>query len=444
MTSLRPPAEPNPYAPQGPYPAGQPYQNPAYHPPYQQPPPGPVWQQPASGPAVEPPADTRAADRTLAIRGGACVAVSLLSVSLRLAHVLPSGIATAIVVLVVAVGLRILMRYAAKSASSAHRARVVKTVALVGLGISVLTICTSLPVLLRGGGSNDFVANMFAHLWTIAILLVVVGGARTLNWQTFLGMGLTGFLAVSGLAFAILRPVVKSLGSQSVFASVIFAPLVEEVLKALPALLTLIIAARRQQARPSALEMALLGAVIGSGYALYEDIQYHRGGFHFAAMPIIGIVNPTAFPDSSIRVTYFGAGHMVYTMLIVFGLAIGLLYRKHYSWAKYAIPVCFTVSFVEHATQNYATIVAAHQGNAGIFDLLRVLTLCGWLSTVLLIAGIVLVGREERRATSQGVALKDSVLASFWLKPVAAGRAATALARLQLGAEAPVRRGVPR
>jgi PrsW family intramembrane metalloprotease len=338
-------------------------------------------QQSDGGP--EKSAQTAAADRRLLIGGGACIAVSLVSLVLRLAKVLPSGFATVIVLLVAVIGLRVFIGYAAKSASSTHRARITKFISLIGLGVSVVTVFGSLPTLLKGGGSNHFTSNVFAHLWTLAILLLVVGSARTFNWLALIGMGLTAFLAVTGLAYTVGHPVVKSLGSDNTFATVIYVPFTEEVLKALPALLILIFAARRQAARPSAVEMALVGAVLGTGFALYEDAQFHRGGFNFSAMPILSIINPTASNDSSLRIAYSGAGHMVYTSLIVFGLALGLLYRKRYWWAKFAIPVTFAVALAEHCTQNYATVIAAGQGSTAIFNLLRVLTLWGWLSSLL-------------------------------------------------------------
>jgi RsiW-degrading membrane proteinase PrsW (M82 family) len=365
------------------------------------------------------------------------VAVSVISVILRLAGVLPSGWATVVVIMVMAIGLRIFVKYAGKSASSAHRARISRFVALAGLAVSVLTVCTSLPVLLRGGGSDHFVANVFAHLWTIVILIAVVGTARTLNWMTLIGMGLTGFLAVTGIAFAVDRPVVQALGDNSAFATAFYVPLTEELLKALPALLILIFAARRHQTRPSAIEMALVGAVIGAGFALYEDTQYHRGGFNFGAMPLLSLFNPTAVNDSSsLSITYVNAGHMINTTLIVFGLAIGLLYRRQYRWAKFAIVLTFADVLIEHCAQNYAALVAADQGNTALFNLMRVLTLWGWLSTLLLIGGIVLVARQERRATTNGRALKDRLVSAFWLKPASAQFAAAALARTQLGGAA--------
>jgi RsiW-degrading membrane proteinase PrsW (M82 family) len=380
-------------------------------------------------------ADTAAADRTLMIGGGACVAVTVLSVVLRLSGAMPSGLATVIVVAVMGIGLRIFVRYAARSASSAHRTHVTKTISLVGLGVSVVALISSLPILLRSGDSGHFVSDIFAHLWVIAILLAVIGTARTLNWLVLVGMALTGFLAVSGLAFTVGRPVVKAMGENSAFATAFYVPFTEEVLKALPALLILIFAARRKTARPSAVEMALVGAVLGSGFAAYEDTQFHRGGFHFGAMPIVSIVNPTSTNGSSLHITYAGAGHMIYTALIVFGLALGLLYRSRYSWARYAIPVSFAVALAEHCTQNYAPLVATHQGSTVLFDLLRVVTLWGWLSSLLLVAGIALVARDERRATSNGLALRDTVASSFWLTPASARYAATALARTQLGAD---------
>jgi RsiW-degrading membrane proteinase PrsW (M82 family) len=366
--------------------------------------------------------------------GGACVAVSVLSVILRLAGVLPSGWATAVVIAVTAIGLRVFIRYTGRSASTVHRARIAKFIALSGLALSMTTLFASLPVLLRGGGSDHFVENVFAHLWTVAILVAIAGTARTLNWMAFLGMGLTGFLAVTGIAFAIGRPVIEKLGDDSVFASAFYVPFTEEVLKALPAVLILVLAARQMRTRPSALELALLGAVLGAGFALYEDTQYHRGGFSFTAMPIASLVNPTAVDDSSgLNITYFSAGHMVYTTLIVFGLAIGVLYRRQYRWARLAILLTFADVLLEHCTQNYAGFVAIGKGNTALFDAMRVVTLWGWLSTVLLVGGIVLVARTERRATGGGRPLAQRLVSGFWLRPASAQYAAAALARAQLG-----------
>ena len=218
------------------------------------------------------PAHTGASGRSLYVAGGACVAVSVLSVILRLAGVLPSGWATAVVVAVTAIGLRIFIRFTGRSASTVHRARIAKFVALGGLAVSMITLFVSLPVLLRGGGSDHFVENVFAHLWTVAILIAIAGTARTLNWMAFLGMGLTGFLAVTGIAFAIGRPVVEALGDDSVFASAFYVPFTEEVLKALPAVLILVLAARQLRTRPSALE---LGPARGGARCRLRPVRGH-------------------------------------------------------------------------------------------------------------------------------------------------------------------------
>ena len=89
---------------------------------------------------------------------------------------------------VTAIGLRIFIRFTGRSASTVHRARIAKFVALGGLAVSMITLFVSLPVLLRGGGSHHFVENVFAHLWTVAILVAIAGTARTLNWMAFLGI----------------------------------------------------------------------------------------------------------------------------------------------------------------------------------------------------------------------------------------------------------------
>jgi RsiW-degrading membrane proteinase PrsW (M82 family) len=452
MTSTLPPHHPPQGWPQQvPPPAWAPQSlqqpQPTWQPPQPMSPPQPMWQPPqqvwAPIDADTKAADTESADRKLMIGGGACIAIGLVSVILRLSGALPSGIAVVVILLVVVVGLRIFIGYAAKSASSSHRQRVTRLITLSGLAISGVSVIAALPRLVQGGGSDHFESNVLAHLWTIAILLLIAGTARTLNWLTLVGLGLTAFLSVTGLAFTVGRPVVNALGQDDTFATVVYVPFTEEVLKALPALVLLIFAARRRNARPSAIEMALLGAILGAGFAVYEDAQYHRGGFNFTAMPLVSFLNPSAMNDSSLNVAYGVGGHMIWTSLIVFGLGFGLLYRRRFAWAPLAIPVTFAVGLVEHITQNYAGLVATGQGDSSIFDLLRVLTLWGWLSSLLLIGGVAWLARIERRATGDGRPLKDTVQSSFWLRPVQAGRASAALAAAQLGG-APVLQGASR
>ena len=110
-----------------------------------------------------------------------------------------------------------------------------------------------------------------------------------------------------------------------------------------------------------------------------------------------------------------------------------MLYRRHYRWARLAIPLTFADVLLEHCTQNYAGFVAIGKGNTALFDAMRVVTLWGWLSTLLLVGGIVLVARTERRATGGGRPLAQRLVSGFWLRPASAQYAAAALARAQLG-----------
>lgn len=380
--------------------------------------------------------DTATADRRLLLGGVASIGLIVLSVVLRLTGVLPSGWATVLILVVAAIGLRVFVGYAARSATSGHAARMTRLISLAGLAVSVVTVLVALPVLLRTGGSDTFVSDVLAHLWTILILLLIVGRARTLGWQTLLGMGLTAFLAVAGLAGVVGRQFISALGEDSTFAPVVLIPAAEELLKALPALVVLLFAARNRSRRPSAVEMALLGACLGAGFALYEDTQFGRGGFEFGQMPLMSLVNPVAFSNGDVGVTYACAGHMVFTALLVLGLAVAVLYRRQLWWAKLAAPVCFAVVAAEHMAQNYVSIIAAGGGNETAFNLVRVLTLWGWLSSLLLMAGLVWFARLERKlvAGDQRVPLQQTVASSLRLRPAAAARAATALATAQLRA----------
>ena len=343
------------------------------------------------------PIDTAKADRKLLIGGAASIALILISLVLRMTGVLPSTIATVAILIIASLGVSIFVRYAAKSASSGHRARVTRGVSLVGLGVSLLTVFSALPVLLRGGGLNLFSADILAHMWTVLILVLVVGNARTIGWQTLFGMSVTAFLGITALAYAVGRPVSSALGTDSTLLSVIYVPVTEELLKALPAAILLLFAVRNKVRRPSAVEMALLGACLGGGFALYENTQFQRGGFDWGAMPLVSLINPTASSNSGVGLTYVVGGHMIFTALLVFGLAIGVLYRRTFQWAKLAILVALLVTVTEHATQNYSSVILAGEGNSAIFNLLRVLTLWGWLSSLLLIGGIAWFARWKGR-----------------------------------------------
>jgi RsiW-degrading membrane proteinase PrsW (M82 family) len=391
----------------------------------------------AALPAPEPAIGSSAADRRLAIGGGACIAASVVAVLLRLSGALPSGLATLLVLMIATVGLRLFVSYASKSATSARRAHVTGLISGVGLAMSAAALLFALPVISRVGGADSIATDAFAHGWPLLLLTLAVGTVRTLGWRTLAGSAMTGFLAIPGLAYLVGRPVIDALGTTSAVATAVWVPFTEELVKALPILLVVVFAARRSSPRVSAAEMGLLGAWVGAAFAVYENAQYGRGTLDWSAIPVLSVLNPATSNVAPFGFAYAAAGHMAWTALIGLGLGVGVLYRHVDRRARLAVPIAFSVAIGEHCVGN--NIALTSHDEPLWLTLGRVLTLNGWSSTILLIAGLAyVVRREQRAAVTRGDApLKVRLAESLWLPPALAAERGAALALLQSGASMP-------
>jgi RsiW-degrading membrane proteinase PrsW (M82 family) len=344
-----------------------------------------------------------------------------------LADLLPSGISTVIVLIGVSIGLRVLWSYAARSASSSSRARTLQVISNVGLAISVVSIVIGLPRITRGAGIGTFLVDGIAELWTIAILTVVASQVRTLNWRIFVGAGLTGFLALTGLARLVGVPLIEDLGQSSVFAVALWVPFTEELFKLIPVVIVLIAALRHSHVRPSAMDLTLLGACTGAGFALYENATLSRGHFSFTAAPLISLFFPSNGAGRAFGWSLMQTGHLCHTALIALGLAVALLYCRRTKRLKWIIPsVAIAVVLLEHCTQN-AMVTGGL--NEVIAKMAMVFTLGGWLSSLLLIAGVGFVFMMEWRILGGSFRVNDLRR----LSAAEAFRRSTLLARAQTG-----------
>lgn len=344
-----------------------------------------------------------------------------------LADLLPPGISTVIVLIGVSIGLRVLWSYAARSASSSSRARTMQVISNVGLAISVLSIIIGLPRITRGGGFETFLVDGIAELWTIAILLVVASQVRTLNWRIFVGAGLTGFLALTGLARLVGVPVIENLGQSNVFAVAMWIPFTEELFKLIPVVIVLVAALRHSHVRPSAMDLTLLGACTGAGFALYENATLARGHFSFTAAPLVSLVFPSNGAGRAFGWSLIQTGHLCHTALIALGLALALLYYRKTKRLKWIVPsIAIGVVLLEHCSQN---AMVAGGLNEVIAEMAMVFTLGGWLSSLLLIAGVGFVFMMEWRIV--GGSFRVSELQR--LSAAEAFRRSTLLARAQTG-----------
>ena len=372
-------------------------------------------------------------DRRLGAIASVCIALSLAGVLVHALGLVSAPVAVTMVLLPVGVGLRVALTYAGRAASSVRRTQVMTLVSSIGLGISALTLVSSVPHLTRAGGVGKFAADVFAHGWTLAIVTIAVGSVRTLGWRAFVGTGLMGFLAVPAIAALIGRPVVSHLGTNSGLASAGWAPLTEETLKALPVLLIAVLAARRRASRPSAADLLLLGLWSGAGFALFENAVYGRGGVNWSAAPLVSLLIPSGTTTAlSGRPGMLVSGHMLHTGLLALGIAITLLY-KGIRFARWALPGAFLVAVAEHSAVNGLLLTSRNGGSPGWAKLLAAVTLHGWLSILLFFIGsTAIVVYEWRNATRR--APRAPGQPPTWLIPSSSeiGRRGIALASLQL------------
>jgi RsiW-degrading membrane proteinase PrsW (M82 family) len=365
----------------------------------------------------------KAADLRLATIAGASVLISLVSFALGQAGLVASGISTIVVLVGMTIGLRVAWAYAAKSASSASRAKTMQLISNVGLGISGLSVLASLPRITQGAGIATFLIDVLAQMWTLAILSVAAGPVRTLGWRAFAGAALTGFLAITCLARFVGVPVIQSLGISNVLASAIWVPITEEIFKMIPVAIVLMLALRRTDSRPSALDVMLLGAFTGAGFALYENAALARGSFSLFTNPIVSLFVPSSGRGEAFYWPLAQTGHLVHTALIALAVAFYALYGRtvRRSWIVPLVAIASVL--LEHCSQN--AIVAGGLDEV-VGKIALVLTLGGYLTMLLLIAGVAYVLWFEWR-------IVGGTFDATWFSPgaVEMSRRSTRLARAQ-------------
>lgn len=284
-----------------------------------------------------------------------------------------------------------------------------------GLAASLVTLAVSAPKLIEeGGGAGVVFGNLVQYSWTIALLLIVFTWTRTIGVRSLTGAALGGFFGVSSLAVLIGKPFVERLGQQSVFVMTVFAPVTEELLKLMPVAIFLLFALRSRQFRPSIGDAVLFGTTVACGMSMYENILYARGtdGGWFATLPF-----SIALPFLHMQGSMLVGGHVVYTALASLGLAVTILYRARIPFARYAFPVTLAVALFEHMTVDRLVLIGSDE--LGWFARLSLLiTLGGYLSTLLLIGGVAAVAVFETRTMRRGGA---ALPASLTMRDIVAG-----------------------
>jgi len=338
---------------------------------------------------------------------------------------MPAGVGTTVVLIGMGIVLKLAWTITCTSADSASRARFTLLMSNTGLIVASLSALAALPRLTRAAGLGLFAVDLTAQLWTVGLLFVAAGPARTLGWRALSGAFLVGFLGLMGLARFLGRPVIVALGTNSLFAAALWVPVTEEICKLLPLAFVLFFALRRSDARPSLLDVALLTGCAAAGFAASENASYGRGGFSLTAAPFVSLLSPAALKGSAFGWAMVQTGHLVHSALIALGIGFVVLYRGRLTRAWIVPVVAVSAVLVEHCSQN-AMVVGGLNRYVGEFCM--IITLDGRMCALLLALGVGYTMTLEWRAFAPLALVKE------WLhvSPQESNRRASRLAALQM------------
>lgn len=230
---------------------------------------------------------------------------------------------------------------------------------IAGFIVSVISFLTIvIPVIVAGQG-KALTTNLIAVWYVLAWMLLITVSVRTIGVRQLVTMFFAGFFLSTMVSFLLARPVLDRFGSTDVTGALWVATL-EELAKALPLMLTLWAYTRRRGQAHGISDLVLMGAAIGGGMTVHEDLLYGRslspGSSLFAPFEgAWGVVFP-------VMVTGWGptmAGHVGWGAIIGLGLALASVYRKHraLSLCFALVPLC--IAIIDHAAWNAQGSLAA-------------------------------------------------------------------------------------
>jgi|GEM_PF-2508870 len=218
-----------------------------------------------------------------------------------------------------------------------------KTVTIVATTLTVFALFATLPALF-GAGIGSLIKIAFYQAWTIGIMLAITIRVRTVSVGTAAKYWLAGFFTVAFAAYFANGPVAELVDRSDVWIT----PLLEEILKAIP-LAVAVIMGRKAWRQPGLSDLMLLGFAVGAGYAFHEEALWERSaasGFELNS----GFFVPSVFQPDGL----FVVGQAVWTSVIALALGLILLHR-HQSAAVVAAVAAVLAVVLDHMATNDST-----------------------------------------------------------------------------------------
>jgi RsiW-degrading membrane proteinase PrsW (M82 family) len=266
-----------------------------------------------------------------------------------------------------------------------RRARRALLIGVVGLAAAAVALVLEVSHLRRVGNPlGGMVRNTWYGVWVLGWMMVLTLGLRTLRLRNVVRLWLVGFFGAIG-AVALGGGLITANVGPGNLRTAILIPVLEEVVKAIPLVVVLILVARGRLQEPAVTDMVILGFAVGAAFGVHEDGLWVRIVADGFGSGIWGTLFPTFLWRAQ-----FVVAHAGWTALVGLGLGLAWHWRRHrLAWVVAAVP--FLVATVDHMAINY---------RGGIGDTLRSVTADGSLAGIILLAGFavaVLVDWSTRR-----------------------------------------------
>jgi len=236
--------------------------------------------------------------------------------------------------------------------------------------IALTIAAVRLPSLVDGEWSNLRELLLYSAV-VLVWMLLATGYVRTITPRQVVAFAIMGAFGAGPLVDAAGAILDDHISGNAMNALTV--PVLEEVAKLLPVALFAGLMTRAGRGF-GAMDLALLGAATGGGFAVFEDLLWGRA---FAS----GFEGWGLLYPSSLQEPLVVAGHLVWSAMAGLGLGILVVHRRR-PWAWVAGSALLLVPLLDHAAVNY-------RGDE--FDTLRSWLLDGQLAFVVLTVALVVV-----------------------------------------------------